>query len=73
MMRNCKSCTFCKCDLINNYIKEADLYKCDMDGDIILDPYKEGRECVWFKANVKKHESLLTKIKDWLHFKRGLK
>ena len=49
-MRNCKSCMFCKSDLINNYIREADLHKCDIDGDIILDPLKEGQNCTWYKG-----------------------
>ena len=50
MMKNCKNCAFCKRDMINDYIKEADLYKCDMDGDMILDPLKEGQNCTWYKG-----------------------
>lgn len=40
---------FCKRDLINDYIREANLHKCDMDGDVILDVGKEGQDCSWFK------------------------
>ena len=61
-MRNCKNCAFCKRDLINDYIREADLHKCDMDGDVVLDPNKEGTTCSWFTPKSNNHENIFWKI-----------
>lgn len=61
-MKNCKNCTFCKKDLINDYIKEANLYKCDMDGNTILDPLKEGQGCAWYEES--KHISQTSCFKN---------
>ena len=64
-MKNCKSCMFFKRSLINDYIKDADIYKCDMDGDMILDPYKEGENCTWFKGKRYDKESIVSKIRRY--------
>ena len=70
-MKNCKNCAFCKRDLINDYFREADLHKCEMDGDMILDPGEEGRDCAWFKSKKHERRTLLTKIQDWLHMRNN--
>lgn len=61
-MKSCKNCMFCKKDLVCNYIKEADFYKCDMDDDVILDPEKEGKDCIWFKKAKDVDEGALQRI-----------
>ena len=65
---SCKDCVFCKTALISDYVKGAEFYKCDMDGDMILDPFNEGDGCAWFKTANKKHRSLIKKIKGWLRY-----
>ena len=65
---SCKDCVFCKKALISDYLKGAEFYKCDMDGDMILDPFNEGDGCAWFKAINKRHRSLIEKIKGWLRY-----
>lgn len=63
---SCKDCVFCKKALISDYVKGAEFYKCDMDGEMILDPLNEGDECAWFKAINKRHISLKKKITNWI-------
>lgn len=70
-MRNCKDCVFCQTDLITDYIKEIDLYKCDLDNDVIFDPRHEGENCTWFKERKHERRTLLTKIQDWLHIRNN--
>lgn len=65
-MRNCKDCMFCQTDLITDYIKEIDLYKCDLDNDVIFDPRHEGENCTWFKERTRRKENVLEVIKRWL-------
>lgn len=69
-MRNCKRCAFCKRDLINDYIKDADLYKCDMDGAMILDPRKEGENCAWFKDLKPSRISIIQRITKHFAFRK---
>lgn len=64
---SCKDCVFCKKALISDYVKGAEFYKCDMDGDMILDPFNEGDGCAWFKAKKQRRRSLFSKVKDLLH------
>ncbi len=65
-MRNCKNCAFCKKDAISNYINEADFYQCDMDGDLILDPSKEGEDCAWFREKPKSKDNIIKKMQRWI-------
>ena len=72
-MKNCKNCAFCKRDLINDYIREADLYKCDMDGDMILDPLKECQNCTWYKGKGYKRSNAINEALMNLFRLRGHK
>lgn len=59
---SCKDCVFCKTALISDYVKGAEFYKCDMDNDVILDPYKEGENCTWFRGYRTQKTSLKERI-----------
>lgn len=51
-MRNrCSNCMFCKKSIVSDYIKDAEIYKCDLDNDVVLNPRHEGKDCTWFRVN----------------------
>ena len=47
-MNRCRKCEYCELDTVSQYLKGIDLHKCLRTGDIILDPYGEGKECRMF-------------------------
>ena len=40
-MKHCKSCKNCSKDLVAQYFKGIDLYKCEVDRRIIFEPFWE--------------------------------
>ncbi|SFU58000.1 hypothetical protein SAMN02910342_00979 [Butyrivibrio sp. INlla21] len=54
MMKRCSRCMFCKKSMITDYIKDVDIYRCNIDNDIIFNPTEEGEDCAWFEAVVQK-------------------
>ena len=38
-MKHCRNCNYCRKDMVAEYLKGLDLYKCDIDGHIVEDPF----------------------------------
>lgn len=64
-MKKCKDCKFCKKSIIADYVKDADIYRCDIDNDVIFTPLKEGEDCAWF-THTKKQSNIIEKLLSWL-------
>ena len=50
-MKHCKSCEYCRMDMVAQYVKGIDLYKCDKNNNMISDPFWDGRDCECYKKN----------------------
>lgn len=44
-MKHCSSCENCELDLVSQYLKGIDLHKCILTGDLVCEPFWEGRKC----------------------------
>lgn len=53
-MKRCAKCYYCELDLVSQYVKGIDVRKCIRTGNIILEPYHEGKQCTMYcgKATV---------------------
>lgn len=38
-MKHCRSCEYCEMDLVAQYVKGIDVYKCMIDGGVIAQPF----------------------------------
>ncbi len=38
-MKHCSNCVFCRKDLVAEYVKDLDMYKCDKKGKSIREPF----------------------------------
>ena len=61
-MRNCRKCEYCEIDAVSQYLKGIDLHKCIRTGDVILDPFGEGKDCRMFHRKA----GLIARIREWL-------
>lgn len=66
-MKHCKSCEYCRKDMVAEYVHDADFYKCDYDGDIIIDPFWEGNDCAHYKKDSFGHGGIFKWFADWMH------
>ena len=69
-MKHCKNCEYCRMDMVAQYVKGLDMYKCDIDDDVILDPFWEGRDCAWYKKDSFGCGGIRKWLDDWLHINK---
>lgn len=66
-MKRCRSCDFCRKDLVSEYIKGVDFYTCDMTDEPILDPRGEGKTCAYYQKDSFGVGGFRKWLADWLH------
>lgn len=64
-MKHCKNCEYCRMDMVANYVKGLDLYKCDKTNLVINEPFWEGRKCEAYKKDSFGIGGFLKWISDW--------
>lgn len=62
-MKHCKDCEYCRLDLVAQYVKGADIYKCDLSG-YVTEP--RGRACEKYKKNSFGFGGVRKWLYDWL-------
>ena len=61
-MKHCKNCEYCRLDLVADYVKSAEIYKCDKTNDVILDPFWE--VCEHYKKAEFEKEGVMKLLSD---------
>lgn len=54
-MKHCKSCVYCELDLVSQYVKGIDYYKCILTNEHIQSRFFDGRDCTLYCKRTKKN------------------
>ena len=63
-MKHCKNCEYCRMDLVAQYVKGIDLYKCEKTGEVIHEPFFE--KCEDYKKDSFRTGTIGQWFRDWL-------